>query len=561
MSDDFITTVHVIDSRFSVDLDEMLLLRNKICASAEELALAAATLDEAAYAANVVAQCDYDVAKISGEIGYAHQQLCVDMGALYSLADKIGMCLLIYLAAEGRAKAFSAVRSQIFPEDLSIVDIGELSKIPVPGGLFLPLISFPHVNPFRRHNSMIEKDQLAALVLPFVLGMGGTKSDSLAAALYFNQLARSKYDPVIVGVLKLARDGFSSSQGSSFFPEECLVGFQTSTSCVPQVSSVLATLSSGLSFLINGKAGGVAYQGSIVTPEGKLIRVAHIIPPFLASPSTKIHYSDSVREKIFASKELKGAPVTLTPTPVTPSALVQRVSRLESAQRHGQFEILRHDTQGKDGHISRSWTVVVRGTQRWDVGGENPQDLHTNLQSMARIESEQTGAIRAAMEDVGIAPGEPVEFVGHSQGGMISAQLASDPQIQADYNVAGVLAVGAPTGAYSPPTSPEGQGVLNVENLRDLVPALDGEGHDIDAKNSTSVYFDSDRLGTRSSFEARPFAHDINVYIEALERIESGNDPHLKGFHEWVDKRHSAMGFTENTRTLSMTFNTQRVHP
>lgn len=561
MSDEFITTVHVFDSHTRVDLDEMIRFRDSLLMSAEELSAAAACLEDALAAATAMQKCEFEVGKIAADLAYAQRQLYVDVDGLYALSEKIGMSVLIYLAAEGRAKEFAVLRSHIFPEDFSVVDIGELNKLPVPGGWFIPLISFPHLEPIRRRNSYFERQQLVALVLPFVLGMGGTKSDSLAAALYVNQLARSKYDPVIGGVLKFIRDRSSGSQGSSFFPRECMVGIQTSTSCVPQVSSALSSLSSGASLLINGKAGGVAYQGNIVTPEGTLIRVAHIVPPFLASSNAKIHYSDSVREKIFHSKELIGPPVKTTPTPATPSALVQRVSRLESAQGHGQFEILRHDTQGENGQISRSWTVVIRGTQRWDVGGENPQDLLTNLQSMARMESEQTGAIRAAMKDVGIAPGEPVEFVGHSQGGMISSQLASDPQIRANYNVAAVLAVGSPTGAYSPPTSSGGAGVLNVENLRDLVPALDGEGHDIHVKNSTSVYFDSDLLGTRSPLEARPFAHDIDVYTDALERIESRNDPHLKGFHEWVDKRHSAMGFNENTRTLSMTFNTQRVSP
>ncbi|MGO3797282.1 MAG: hypothetical protein ACTJGR_09210, partial [Pauljensenia sp.] len=166
-----------------------------------------------------------------------------------------------------------------------------------------------------------------------------------------------------------------------------------------------------------------------------------------------------------------GAAAHRVDTPRMPSQVLARVGGVRSAQDAGQVEILRHRTPGVGGVERTSWSVVIRGTQAWGVGGPNPQDMLSNLQAVAGEESDQSRAVLAAMEGAGIAAGEPVELVGHSQGGAIAAQLASDPEVAARYRVTSVLTAGAPAGGAE---GGPGVGMLNLENTRDPVPGLDG---------------------------------------------------------------------------------------
>ena len=98
---------------------------------------------------------------------------------------------------------------------------------------------------------------------------------------------------------------------------------------------------------------------------------------------------------------------------------------------NGEIAIEEHVTVGEDGATTRSWTVDIRGTQSFWIGETGPQDMTTNLQGVAGMNSDQLDAIKEAMNAAGIAPGEAVEFAGHSQGGIMAAQLAADPDVRA----------------------------------------------------------------------------------------------------------------------------------
>ena len=69
------------------------------------------------------------------------------------------------------------------------------------------------------------------------------------------------------------------------------------------------------------------------------------------------------------------------------------------------------------------------------------------------MSSDQLDAIKEAMNAAGIAPGEAVEFAGHSQGGIMAAQLAADPGVRARYNVVSVVTAGSPTATIAPSDS------------------------------------------------------------------------------------------------------------
>lgn len=243
-------------------------------------------------------------------------------------------------------------------------------------------------------------------------------------------------------------------------------------------------------------------------------------------------------------------------TPRTPSELLGELSDLPSGGERGGLKILKHETPLPDGRMRTSWSVVIRGTQRWGAGGSNPQDMLTNLQEVADVESDQSRAVLQAMEMAGIGRGEPVEFVGHSQGGIVAARLASDPAVGARYSVVSALTAGSPIAASSPP---EGVGVLALENTRDIVPALDGAGN---AEGVVTVRFDG--RGRSGGSPGVPAAHDLATYRSLMADIEEGagssrEDPSFAPVRSWEAARAEGLGLNDRTRTSEFRYETRRI--
>ena len=94
-------------------------------------------------------------------------------------------------------------------------------------------------------------------------------------------------------------------------------------------------------------------------------------------------------------------PASSVPTPKEPTALLDHLASLDGSGDSGQFMILRHETPLGDGTSSRSWSVVVRGTQKWGVGASNPQDMLANFQGVGGLDTDQKRAVLAAMEMAG----------------------------------------------------------------------------------------------------------------------------------------------------------------
>ena len=71
------------------------------------------------------------------------------------------------------------------------------------------------------------------------------------------------------------------------------------------------------------------------------------------------------------------------------------------------------------------------------------------------------------MAEAGIRPGDDVQFMGYSQGGLVAARLAGS----GTWNVVGLETFGAPTGSVELPADLPG---IAVRHTDDLVPALGG---------------------------------------------------------------------------------------
>ena len=223
---------------------------------------------------------------------------------------------------------------------------------------------------------------------------------------------------------------------------------------------------------------------------------------------------------------------------------------------NGEIAIEEHVTVGEDGTTTRSWTVDIRGTQSFAIGQSGPQDMTTNLQGVAGMASDQLNAVMEAMDAAGISPEDAVEFAGHSQGGIMAAQLAADPGVRARYNVVSVVTAGSPTATVAPSDVP----VLSYENSGDIVPGLDGNATRGD--NVTTVRF-HDYEATAHPEDPVPSSHSAPLYVDeirsTLDAARSSSDPGLGALAAAEAHRTQALGLTPGTQTTIHHYQTRRI--
>ena len=223
---------------------------------------------------------------------------------------------------------------------------------------------------------------------------------------------------------------------------------------------------------------------------------------------------------------------------------------------NGEIAIEEHVTVGEDGVTTRSWTVDIRGTQSFAIGQSGPQDMTTNLQGVAGMASDQLDAIMEAMDAAGISPEEAVEFAGHSQGGIMAAQLAADPAVRARYNVVSVVTAGSPTATVAPSDVP----ILSYENSGDIVPGLDGNATRGD--NVTTVRF-HDYEATAHPEDPVPSSHSAPLYVDeirsTLDAARASSDPGLSALAAAEAHRTQELGLTQDTQTTIHHYQTRRI--
>lgn len=228
--------------------------------------------------------------------------------------------------------------------------------------------------------------------------------------------------------------------------------------------------------------------------------------------------------------------------PRGPADALARIDALEARIRAtgvGAVEVLRHTAA--DG--GRSFTVVVPGTQSVDVGGRNPMDNATNLRAMAGLPTDVGAAVLLALARSGAGPRDAVGLVGHSQGGLVAARLAEDPQVRERHRIATVLTAGSPVGGVRVPSA---VGILSLENVRDVTVGLDGAPNPA-TRNHVTVGLDG---GTD-----RP--HAVGTYVEAAARLREVDDAGVRG---WLERDRAARGAAvlPGARTESFVYDVER---
>ncbi|WP_421791575.1 alpha/beta hydrolase [Gardnerella sp. DNF01157] len=191
---------------------------------------------------------------------------------------------------------------------------------------------------------------------------------------------------------------------------------------------------------------------------------------------------------------------------------------------------------------SSSWLVIIPGT---DGKEHSPFGWAQNAEvmshsSLMRKQADSTRMVVEAMKRSGIKPNEPVALVGHSQGGIVAASIASDYSKQ--YNIQHVVTAGSPIANHP---IPKKTWVTSIEMDDEIVPSLDGKenprrnnwvtihGHAIHVKESKRSLppgvtrfsgkqysikkFDNDGIFVNDVPEEGTLTHDLHYHTAAYE--------------------------------------------
>ncbi|MGV8969649.1 MAG: hypothetical protein ACOH1J_04295 [Microbacteriaceae bacterium] len=177
---------------------------------------------------------------------------------------------------------------------------------------------------------------------------------------------------------------------------------------------------------------------------------------------------------VFSETPVTVKKVSSTAATQPPAGLADRVNRLPDPKHNGDGAQIRIDRYEVPGQPAR-FDVYIAGTVDFSpIAATEAFDLTSNFHGMAEIPAGSYRGIEKALSEAGVTRENPVVFTGHSQGGLLAATLASS----GNYNTHGVLTIGAPTGHIPAPT---GIPVIAIEHTDDVVTALGGSRHDIDA--------------------------------------------------------------------------------
>lgn len=152
-------------------------------------------------------------------------------------------------------------------------------------------------------------------------------------------------------------------------------------------------------------------------------------------------------------------------------ANLRRLSAANADSTHGEYATIAI-SRYVDADGRRSWLVTIPGT---DGNFDSPLGWEQNVElmsanAMQRRNADSARMVVEAMRQAGIGRDERVALIGHSQGGIIAATLASD--YADEYRIEHIVTAGSPIANH-----PMGKGtwVTSIEMEDELVAALDGE--------------------------------------------------------------------------------------
>ncbi len=186
-----------------------------------------------------------------------------------------------------------------------------------------------------------------------------------------------------------------------------------------------------------------------------------------------------------------------------------------------------------------AWVVVVPGTQEWSPEpGANPFDLTTDLRAMTGGATLAAVGVAAALEVARSragprsTPDDPVVLVGHSQGGILAAALASDAGFAARHRVTHIVTSGSPVALFPVPSTTR---VLAVERGDDPVPRLD-----LTPNPDRSSWVTVRTQGEGPPVDVR--SHGLAGYVGTLRAAEGAPRGTVAGLDGWQASAAGVLG-------------------
>lgn len=192
--------------------------------------------------------------------------------------------------------------------------------------------------------------------------------------------------------------------------------------------------------------------------QGNNLRVTRIKQPLKKPQFVLSKPGHTLRDALDNLTELGRGNLGIRPPLANPDAATIAIQRFKKA----------------DGHTS--WLVIIPGT---DGKPHSPFGWEQNLEAMsntplARKQADSTIMVIEAMKRSGIKSKDPVALIGHSQGGIVAASIASD--YSKKYNIKHVVTAGSPIANHP---IPKRTWVTSIEMEDELVPSLDGKENPI----------------------------------------------------------------------------------
>lgn len=220
-----------------------------------------------------------------------------------------------------------------------------------------------------------------------------------------------------------------------------------------------------------------------------------------------------------SSVRVKNVEVTQSSPPETYEDLVSRIPRAEEGA--AQIRIEKYDS---------SYVVYLGGTI--DAGVEpsgEPWDMTSNMTAIAEMDSGSYTATLTAMREAGMSADDNVIMVGHSQGGLVAAQIAAS----GEFHVSDVVTVGAPLHQVD---LPEEVHLVAIEHSEDVIPSLSG----VAAPAAVATHLTVNRSLYQSTppprGEVLP-AHNLSRYIETARVMDTSGDSKLSTEQRRISQR------------------------
>jgi pimeloyl-ACP methyl ester carboxylesterase len=170
------------------------------------------------------------------------------------------------------------------------------------------------------------------------------------------------------------------------------------------------------------------------------------------------------------------------------------------------------------------------------IGGAEPWDMRSNTQLYTGENSASYQATIDALQAAGAEPGDRVDVVAHSQGGVIAAHLA----MESEYDVRVQMTAGSPV----EPTVDDDQLLIQLRHTDDVVSSLaaggspDGTG----SPDSFTAEREADPAAGLQDLLLAP--HQLDAYIETAEQVDASGDPRVAALDELWSELDGAVQIT-----------------